>query len=101
MEFIHREKGVRCGGAHRIGIAIWLAPVPANLSPQAWNISPFLLLPSQLLPSGAVMLIALCVAIFTQTLIEAKALSDFASGTVWLIFCAYILSLGMCHFRTG
>ncbi|VTR61098.1 Inner membrane protein ybhI [Serratia fonticola] len=31
---------------------------------------------------------------FTGTLTEAKALSGFASGTVWLIFCAYILSLG-------
>lgn len=40
------------------------------------------------------MLIALCVTIFTQTLTEAKALSGFASGTVWLIFCADILSLG-------
>lgn len=49
---------------------------------------------TQPLPSGAVMLIALCVVIFTKTLPEAKALSGFASGTVWLIFCAYVLSLG-------
>lgn len=82
-----------------LGIAIWLAPVPANLSPQAWHMfaifaATIAAILTQPLPSGAVMLIALCVAIFTQTLTEAKALSGFASGTVWLIFCAYILSLG-------
>lgn len=81
------------------GIAIWLAPVPANLSSQAWHMfaifaATIAAILTQPLPSGAVMLIALCVAIFTQTLTEAKALSGFASGTVWLIFCAYILSLG-------
>ena len=37
---------------------------------------------TQPLPSGAVMLIALCVVIFSKTLTEAKALSGFASGTV-------------------
>lgn len=82
-----------------LGIAIWLAPLPANLSPQAWHMfaifaATIAAILTQPLPSGAVMLIALCVAIFTQTLTEAKALSGFASGTVWLIFCAYILSLG-------
>ena len=49
---------------------------------------------TQPLPSGAMMLLALAVAIFTNTLTESKALAGFASGTPWLIFCAYILSLG-------
>jgi DASS family divalent anion:Na+ symporter len=49
---------------------------------------------TQPLPSGAVMLIAICASIFTNTLTETKALIGFSSGTVWLIFCAYILSLG-------
>lgn len=82
-----------------LGAIIWFSPVPEGLTPQAWHMfaifaATIAAILTQPLPSGAVMLIALCVAIFTGTLTEAKALSGFASGTVWLIFCAYILSLG-------
>ena len=82
-----------------IGAIIWFYPVPAGLTPQAWHMfaifaATIAAILTQPLPSGAVMLIALCVVIFTKTLPEAKALSGFASGTVWLIFCAYVLSLG-------
>ncbi|EHR8837269.1 DASS family sodium-coupled anion symporter, partial [Shigella flexneri] len=82
-----------------IGVVIWFYPIPEGLSPQAWHMfaifaSTIAAILTQPLPSGAVMLVALCVVIFTGTLSEAKALSGFASGTVWLIFCAYVLSLG-------
>lgn len=79
--------------------AIWLAPTPQGLSPQAWHMFAIFAatiagILTQPIPSGAVMLVAITVATVTQTLTEAKALAGFASGTVWLIFCAYILSLG-------
>lgn len=82
-----------------LGLAIWFTPAPQGLSLQAWHMFAIFVatiagILTQPLPSGAVMLIAVCVTIFTKTLTEAKALSGFASGTVWLIFCAYILSLG-------
>ncbi|AYC16939.1 Putative malate transporter YflS [Dickeya dianthicola] len=82
-----------------LGTIIWFSPVPEGLTPQAWHMFAIFLatiaaILTQPLPSGAVMIIALCVVIFTQTLPEAKALAGFSSGTVWLIFCAYILSLG-------
>lgn len=82
-----------------LGTAIWFFPVPEELTPEAWHMfaifaATIAAILTQPLPSGAVMLIALCVVIFTKTLSEAKALSGFASGTVWLIFCAYVLSLG-------
>ncbi|ABD67777.1 anion transporter [Rhodoferax ferrireducens T118] len=82
-----------------LGLAIWFTPAPQGLSLQAWHMFAIFAatiagILTQPLPSGAVMLIAICVTIFTKTLTEAKALSGFASGTVWLIFCAYILSLG-------
>lgn len=80
-------------------IGIWLLPVPDGLSIQAWHMfaifaATIAAILTQPLPSGAVMLIALCVSIFSRTLTDKQALSGFASGTVWLIFCAYILSLG-------
>ncbi len=82
-----------------LGSVIWFLPVPEGLSPQAWHMfaifaATIAAILTHPLPSGAVMLIALCVVIFTKTLPEAKALSGFSSGTVWLIFCAYVLSLG-------
>ncbi|AHG20579.1 2-oxoglutarate translocator [Chania multitudinisentens RB-25] len=82
-----------------LGAAIWFFPVPEGLTPQGWHMfaifaATIAAVLTQPLPSGAVMLIALCVVIFTKTLPESKALSGFASGTVWLIFCAYVLSLG-------
>jgi DASS family divalent anion:Na+ symporter len=94
-----RKSAIAAGIPIAIGLAIWLMPVPAGLTPEAWHMFAIFAatiagILTQPLPSGAVMLIALCVAIFTGTLSQAKALSGFASGTVWLIFCAYILSLG-------
>ncbi len=82
-----------------VGLALWFSPVPEGLSPQAWHMFAIFAatiagILTQPLPSGALMLLALTVAIMTKTLTEAKALAGFASGTPWLIFCAYILSLG-------
>jgi DASS family divalent anion:Na+ symporter len=53
----------------------------------------------QPLPSGAVMMLAVAVSILTRTLQPERALSGFANPTVWLIFCAYILSIGFV--KTG
>ncbi len=82
-----------------IGLVIWLIPTPAGLTPKAWHMlaifaATIAAILTQPLPSGAVMFVAVCVAIFTGTLTETQALSGFANATVWLIFCAYILSLG-------
>lgn len=82
-----------------VGLAIWFSPTPEGLSVVAWHMfaifaATIVGILTQPLPSGALMLLALAVAIFTKTLTEAKALAGFATGTPWLIFCAYILSLG-------
>ncbi|MDR3438358.1 DASS family sodium-coupled anion symporter [Telmatospirillum sp.] len=85
---------------------IWLSPEPNGLALQAWHMfaifaAMICAILTQPLPSGAVMIIALCVAVFTNTLSQTKALSGFGSGTVWLIFCAYILSLGFVKSGLG
>ena len=53
------------------------------------------------LPTGAIMFIALTVAYFTGTLTLKEDLAGFSSGTVWLIFSAYILSLGFVKSGLG
>ena len=79
-------------------LAIWFYPVPEGLKPQAWHM--FAIFVATIvgilcapLPSGALMFIALALSIFTNTLSFKAALSGFASGTVWMIFSAYVLSL--------
>lgn len=89
-----------------LGILIWFMPVPDGLTPQAWHmfaifVATIVAILTQPLPSGAIMLISLCVVMFTRTLPEPKALAGFSSGTVWLIFCAYILSLGFVSSGLG
>ena len=83
---------------------IWIAPPPAGLSLQAWKMfaifaATILGILLQPLPSGAVMILGVVLTVFTGVLSEAKALSGFANGTVWLIFCAYIISIGFV--KTG
>jgi len=81
-------------------------PVPEGLKPEAWHMfaifaATICAILTQPLSSGAVMILGLCVAIYTGTLTEAKALVGFASGTVWLICCAYVLSLGFVKSGLG
>jgi DASS family divalent anion:Na+ symporter len=78
---------------------IWVTPPPSGLAPQAWKMfaifaATILGILLQPLPSGAIMMLGVALPVFTGVLTEAKALSGFANSTVWLIFCAYILSIG-------
>lgn len=83
---------------------IWFSPPPSGLALPAWRMfaifaATILGILLQPLPSGAIMLLGVAFPIFTGVLSEAKALSGFANSTVWLIFCAYILSIGFV--KTG
>ena len=83
---------------------IWFSPVPVGLQVQAWHMlaifaATIVGLLFQPLPPGAMMFLALAFSIVTKVLTEAKALSGFTNGTVWLIFCAYVISIGFM--RTG
>ena len=85
---------------------LWVTPVPEGLSLQAWHIfaifvATILGILSAPLASGALMWIALALAVLTKTLTLKDAMSGFASGTVWMIFCAYVLSLGFVQSGLG
>ncbi|MCI6530818.1 MAG: anion permease, partial [Mesosutterella sp.] len=89
-----------------VGLAIWFLPAPAGLDPKAIHmlglfvgtIVGILCAP---LPSGAVMMIALALSYFSGTLTLRQALSGLSSGTVWMIFSAYVLSLGFVQSGLG
>ena len=83
---------------------IWFTPPPSGLTPQAWKMlaifaATILGMMLQPLPSGAVMILGITFPVYTDILPLNKALAGFANGTVWLIFCAYVLSIGFV--KTG
>lgn len=89
-----------------VGIIIWFLPVPAGLNPKAIHMLGIFLgtiaaILTNPMPSGAVMMTALAVSYFSGTLTLSQSLSGLASGTVWMIFSAYVLSLGFVQSGLG
>lgn len=87
-------------------LGIWVSPVPEGLTVQAWHmfaifVATIIGILCAPIASGALMFIALAVTIFTNTLSFSAALSGLASGTVWMIFSAYVLSLGFVESGLG
>ena len=87
-----------------LGLVIWLIPVPAGLTPQAWHL--FALLAAIItgfvaapLPIGAVAFIGLTLTALTQTLTVREALGGFGSDSIWLIAAAFFFSRGFI--KTG
>lgn len=87
-------------------IVLWFIPAPEGLSDKAWHmfaifVSTIIGILCAPIASGALMIIALAVTIFTNTLSFKAALSGLSSGTVWMIFSAYVLSLGFVQSGLG
>lgn len=86
--------------------AIWITPVPNGLDPKAWHMFAIFAatiagILSSPIPSGALMFVGLALAYFTKTLSLGDVLKGFSSGTVWMIFSAYVLSLGFVQSGLG
>lgn len=85
---------------------IWLAPAPEGLKPEAWHMFAIFAatiagILSSPIPSGAVMFVALALTYFTGTLPLGDVLKGFSSVTVWMIFSAYVLSIGFVQSGLG
>lgn len=87
-----------------IGVAVWIAPVPAGVKPQAWQlfaiftatILGFILQP---LPMGAVALTSITFSSLAGVLKPGEVLSGFANPTIWLIVAAFLFARGFI--KTG
>ena len=103
---MNKEKILRWSVPVAILLIIWLMPTPTGLKPEAWHmfaifaatIAGILAAP---IPSGALMFVGLAIAYFTKTLSLNDVLKGFSSGTVWMIFSAYVLSLGFVQSGLG
>ena len=101
-----KEKLIRWAVPAGLLLILWLVPTPAGLTDKAWHmfaifaatIAGILAAP---VASGALMFIALALTYFTNTLGLGDVLKGFASGTVWMIFSAYVLSLGFVQSGLG
>ncbi len=92
------------------GVALALMPVPAGLGPAAWRYFALFAavvvgLVLEPVPAAGVGFIGMALAAATRLVAPDTetslriALSGFASGTVWLVFAAFMFSLG--YERTG
>ena len=99
-----------------VGAALWLLPVPAGLTPQAWNyfdvfIAVVVALVLEPIPPALAGLVGVTIAAILNLVPAAAgkpatpgssiawALSGFSNGTVWLIFGAFMFALG--YEKTG
>jgi DASS family divalent anion:Na+ symporter len=83
---------------------IWFSPTPAGLPTPAWHmlaifVATIVGLLMEPIPASALMFLALAFSILSKVLSEGKALIGYTNSTVWLIFCAYVISIGFI--RTG
>lgn len=79
------------------GVFIWLIPVPEGVEPRGWHLLAIFVatiagIVAQVLPMGAVALIALATTVLTGTLDLGDALSGFGRNTVWLVVSAFMLA---------
>ncbi|HXH55642.1 MAG TPA: anion permease [Gammaproteobacteria bacterium] len=85
-------------------ITLWYIPVPEGLTLQVWHLFAIFLttiisIILNVLPMGALAVLALAIAGITETLTIKQCLSAFSSNIVWLILLAFLLARGFI--KTG
>lgn len=103
---MNTQKLIRWAVPLAILLGIWFSPCPSGLKIEAWHMFAIFAatiagILSAPLATGALMFLALGLTYFTGTLGLGDVLKGFASGTVWMIFSAYVLSLGFVQSGLG
>jgi DASS family divalent anion:Na+ symporter len=89
-----------------VGAAIWLAPAPAGVKPQAWQlfaifVSTILGFILQPLPMGPIAIVSITLTALAGVLRPGEILSGFANGTIWLIVAALLFARGFIKSGLG
>lgn len=89
-----------------VGAVIWLLPVPAGVTLQAWHLLAIFVativgIINHVLPTGAVAILGMGTAMLTHTLTFQQAFSAFSSEIPWLIAVAYFLAGGFIKSGLG
>lgn len=83
---------------------LWLTPPPSGLSLKAWHlfavfVSTIVAIIMNLLPMGALSILAIAICGITNTLTIKESLSAFSNSIMWLILIAFLLARGFI--KTG
>lgn len=89
-----------------VATLIWLYPVPEGVTPSGWKllaifaatVTGMLLQP---MPVGAMVLLAVAVAVVTRSISLQFALSGFGTPVMWLITAAFLLARAVVHTGLG
>jgi len=87
-----------------VGLVIWFSSPPAGLPLEGWKLlaifaTTIVALIMNILPMGAVSIIALSICIVTKTLSLSEAISGFNSKILWLVILAIMIARGFI--KTG
>ncbi len=85
-------------------LTLWYIPVPTGLTLKAWHLFAIFLttivsIILNILPMGALAIMALAICGITETLTIKQSLSAFSSNIIWLILLAFLLARGFI--KTG
>lgn len=85
-------------------LTLWYIPVPEGLTLKAWHlfaifVTTIISIILNILPMGALAILALAICGITETLTIKQSLSAFSSNIVWLILLAFLLARGFI--KTG
>jgi len=80
-----------------LAVGVWIVPVPAGLTPQAWHLfgifaGAILCVLLGVLPLLTAAVLALSAAVLTKTLAAEKAFSGFANASVLLVVVAFLVA---------
>lgn len=105
MSFINTPH-FRLSGLLLFGVALWLTPTPAGLSPEAWQMMAIFMttvlgLIIAPLPLGAMALLGLTATALTGLVPIKTALTGFAHPTIWMIAAAFFISRGFIQTGFG
>ena len=89
-----------------LGFAIWLAPVPEGLTPEAWQLFAIFAATIFAVVSGAASIflaaiLALVAAVLSGTLDAERAYSGFSAGFILLIVVAFLVGKGVVNSGLG
>ena len=90
-----------------IGIGISLIPVPLGIEPRGWSLFAIFVativgLIAKPMPMGAIALLSLATAVFTNTLkLEQEAMGGFSSCIIWLVIFVFFIAKGFIKTQLG
>ena len=85
---------------------VWLYPLPEGVEPAGWKllaifVAMVLGMLLQPLPAGALALLAITVAVVTQSITLQFAVSGFGAQVMWLITAAFLIARAVVHTGLG